>query len=386
MYRIDLEKAPRAKKLLQAQVGEKTDLSQFAVFELRANDTLPITRAGGSLANARMTSTYLTQMAEHINAGNYVPLIELHDTHSRLPIGRTLDAKVYDNEANFNEKELRVLVYLQADHPHAAKIDSGIINEVSTGTTPSSVKCSACDFDFMASADNRRKLWAGKDYTPLCDNGHQWGMNGNHLRLDGVKQWREISVVPRGAAPNVQAIKVENALLAAETNEINLSGDFSADILLSTTEGALFLDDQKPKNDSGTPKIPNTGAKMDITLSQEKYDNLVKAEAKVDLLTAQLTAETGKVTAAEQAKAQAEADKQKAEADLAAKEAELAAETTAKEKAEADLTAANAKLAIYEAGGKPEGSSEGAGGAGGEGNANFSQPVLGNEFYSAPKR
>jgi len=175
-------------------------------------------------------------------------------------------------------------------------------------------------------------------------------------------------------------------LLAVETNEINLSGDFSADILLSTTEGALFLDDQKPKNDSGTPKIPNTGAKMDITLSQEKYDNLVKAEAKVDLLTAQLTAETGKVTAAEQAKAQAEADKQKAEADLAAKEAELAAETTAKEKAEADLTAANAKLAIYEAGGKPEGSSEGAGGAGGEGNANFSQPVLGNEFYSAPKR
>ncbi|URG13856.1 hypothetical protein [Acinetobacter phage vB_AbaS_TCUP2199] len=383
MYRIDLEKSPRAKKLLQAQVGEKTDLSQFAVFELRANDTLPITRAGGALANARMTQTYLNQMAENINLGNYVPLIELHDTHSRLPIGRTLDAKVYDSEGNFNEKELRVLVYLQADHEHAAKIDSGIINEVSTGTTPSSVKCSACDFDFMASPDNRRKLYAGKDYTPLCDNGHQWGMNGNHLRLDGVKQWREISVVPRGAAPNAQVIKAENALLAAETGEINLSGDFSTDILLSTTAGAVFLADEIPKN-SGTPNIPNTGAKMDITLSQDKYDKFVKAEAKVDLLEAQLSAANESVTKAETAKQEAETAKQKAEADLAAKETELETEKTAKAEVEAKLTAAEAKLAVYEAGGNPEGSAGGA--QGGEGDdTNLSQPVLDNSFFKASK-
>ena len=68
-----------------------------------------------------------------------------------------------------------------------AKLENGSIAEISTGSTPSSLQCSACGYDFLASADNRRRLWAGKDYTPLCSEGHQWGVGGNHLKLAGLR-------------------------------------------------------------------------------------------------------------------------------------------------------------------------------------------------------
>lgn len=383
MYRINLDKAPRVKKLLQAQVGEKTDLSQFAVFELRANDTFPISRASGLLLNSRMSSTYLSQMAEHVTKGNYVPVIQLHQQNDRLPSGRILDAKVYDSPTDFNQKDLHVLIYLQASDPDAQKIDAGIINEVSTGTTPNAVKCSACDFNFYESKDTRRKLWAGKDYTPLCDNGHQWGMNGNHLKLDGMKEFREISIVTRGAAPNAQVIKAENVRLAAESDEINLSAKFNADILLSTTVDAKFLGFEKPADLVISTPNSETGANMDIQLSQEKYDQLIKNEAKIELLEANFAAEQKKAADALADKTKAEADKVAAEANLAAKETEVTNLTTERDQLQADLTAANAKLAVYANGGKPDGEGNGKGAEEGDDKANLAQSPLDNTFFKA---
>ena len=386
MYKIDVEKNPRVKKLLQLQVGAKTDLTQFAVFELMANDTLPITRAGGLLLNSRMTSTYLSQMAEKITTGNYVPVIQMHNTTGSLPVGRILDAKLYDNQTDFNQKDLHLLVYMQADNPDAVKIDAGIINEVSTGTTPSSVKCSACDFDFYASEDNRRKLWAGKDYTPLCNNGHQWGMNGNHLRLDAMKEFREISIVTRGAVQTARVIKSENFRLAAETSEINLSAHFNADILLSTTENATFAGFIKPAH-LAIPPSDNTGAIMgDINLAQEKYDQLIKDQGKVEHLTAELAAEKQKALDAITAKTQAETDKTAAETAKTTADVALADMTTERDTLQTNLTAAEAKLAVYAAGGKPdgEGTGSGAGNDGGNGgDANVQLGQLDSSFYKA---
>ncbi len=388
MYKIDLNKAPRAKALLQAQVGEKTDLSQFAVFELRANDTLPITKAGGMLLNSRMTPTYLAQMSQVINSGNYVPVIELHDQHSKLPVGRILDAKVYDNEADFNQKDLHVLIYLQADNKEVPKIDSGIVNEVSTGTSPSSVKCSACEFDFFASKENRRKLWEGKDYTPLCENGHQWGMNGNHLRLDGMKDFREISVVTRGAAGNAQVIKAENARLAAETSEINLSANFCTDILLSTVKDANFAEFEKPVGlDIQTP-IQNTGAIMgDINLAQDKYDQLIKDQGKIEQLNADLTAARTDLATAVTAKDAALADKVTAETAKTTAETNLSDMTTKHDALQVALTAAEAKIAVYAAGGKPDGDGVATPAGAPEEGANLqAQPLLDDSFYKAAKK
>ena len=167
MFRIDIEKQPKVKQKLQALLGSKVDLSKLAVFEARANDTLAISGAGGFLQNARMTESYLKAMATSVQEGQYVPIIKLHDQHGSLPEGRIFDAAVFENADNTEEKDLHILFYVDDDSEYASKIDTGIIAELSTGTTPKDLKCSSCGYDFLASAKNRRNLYSGKGYTPM---------------------------------------------------------------------------------------------------------------------------------------------------------------------------------------------------------------------------
>lgn len=385
MYKLDIEKYPRIKKRLQSVVGEKTDLAQFAVFELLANDTTAITKAGGRLKNAQMTQAYLQQMAAQIQNNLYVPLIELHDTHGKLPVGRVIDAAVYDNLTQPNEKDLHLIVYLEESHSHTNKISTGIINEVSTGTTPSAVTCSACGYNFYANDESKQRLWKGEDYTPLCPDGHQWGRSNVHLKLSEMADWREISVVTRGAAPNARVLSEAKVRLALESDQINLSVSKDSDTLqLSTVEGADLTGISPPKSVTNKPK-PNNGGNImtDITLAAEKYDELVAAKALRDQAVADLAAEKTAKTAAEAEKVKAEADLAAAKAEKDAAEADLATEKTAHEAVKADLTAANAKLAIYAAGGKPEGSAEDANSDGGDsGSANLAATnVLPESFY-----
>lgn len=388
MYKLDIEKYPRVKKRLQAVVGEKTDLSQFAVFELLANDTTPITKAGGRLKNAQMTQAYLQQMASQIQSNLYVPMIELHDTHGRLPVGRVFDAAVFDNKTQPNEKDLHLIVYLEATHEHSTKIGSGIINEVSTGTTPKAVTCSACGYNFMANEESKMRLYKGEDYTPLCPDGHQWGRNNVHLKLSEMSEWREISVVTRGAAPNARVLRDSEIRLALENDQINLSVSTDNDTLqLSTVEGADLQGFVPPENEKPTP-TPSKGQKnmTDINLTQEKYDSLVAAKALSDSIQANFAAEKA-------AKEKAEADLAKAQADLAAEqeakekaEADLAAEKTAKEKAEADLTAANARLAILENGGNQGGTGTPAGSpTDSKESTNFAASILPESYFKVEK-
>lgn len=364
MYKLDIEKYPRIKKRLQAVVGAQTDLNQFAVFELMANDTTAITKAAGRLKNARMTQGYLQQMAGQIQENLYVPLIELHQQNEKLPVGRVIDAAVFDNKTQPDEKDLHLIIYLEAEHAHTNKISTGIINEVSTGTTPRAVTCSACGYNFMANEESKERLWKGENYMPLCPDGHQWGRNGVHLKLSEMAEWREISVVTRGAAPNARVLKESEVRLALENDQINLSVPTDNDtLLLSTVEGADLKGFVPPKDQNPKP-TPDKGEKnhmTDINLTQEKYDALIAAKALSDANQANFTAEKA-------AKEKAEADLAQAQADLKAEkeakekaEADLAAEKAAKEKAEADLTAAQAQIAVLQGGSNPGGNGNPAG-------------------------
>lgn len=387
MFRLDIEKYPRVKKRLQAVVGEKTDLSQFAVFELLANDTTPITKAGGRLKNARMTQGYLQQMATQIQSNLYVPMIELHDTHGKLPVGRVIDAAVFDNLNQSNEKDLHLIVYLEAEHAHANKIATGIINEVSTGTTPKAVTCSACGYNFLANEESKQRLWKGEDYTPLCSEGHQWGRNGVHLKLSEMAEWREISIVTRGAAPNARVLDESNIRLALENDQINLSVSLDNDTLqLSTMEGADFEGKDFP-TDRKPPTIPKSSENdmPDINLTQEKYDSLVESKALLTITQTNLTAEKTAKEAAQTAATQATTDLAAEKLAKETAEAELATEKAAKAVVDAELTAANAKLAIYAAGGKPEGTADPAQNTGGDNNQAdlTAKSILPESFYKA---
>ena len=371
MFRIDIEKHPKVKQKLQALLGSKVDLSTLAVFEARANDTLGITGAGGFLKDARMTESYLQAMSARVQEGQYVPIIELHNQHDSLPVGRIFDAGVFTN--GDDEADLHALFYVDADSDYAKKIEKGIIAELSTGTTPKDLKCSACGYDFLASADNRRNLYKGKNYDPLCPEGHQWGVGGNHLKLSALGKWKEMSVVTRGAVDRAKVLGESELKLAVSDKQINLAASDNSDTLLLVTLADEAPDALKPQQN---PKSDEKNPMTDVTLKQDDYKALLLADAKKDELEI-------KLQSAETAKAEAETAKANAETAKVEAEAKLADAEKAKTEAEAKVTELETKLAAATtgAGNKGKGAEEG---GEGEPDANF-HAGLDTDYFKAPK-
>lgn len=352
MYRINVDKNPRVKQKLQAVLGSKFDLGTLAVFEARANDSLPIGGAGGFLNQSRMTKEYLAQMAERVSEGQYVPIIENHDQHGSLPIGRIFDAATFENSDTSGETDLHILFYLDGDSKLAGNIDKAIQVELSTGTTPKSAKCSACGFDFLLNEDNRRRLYAGKNYTPLCSEGHQWGVGGNHLKLADLGKWKETSVVTRGAVTRAKVLNENEVKLSAPDVQINLSHGNEDDTLTLITLDGASRTGQPPEN---TPQF-NGSNPMDVTLAEDKYQKLVIDAHKAQDLEAKLQDATAKAAQDAIDLKAAQDEKATAEANLADANTKLQAETE-------KVTQLQAQLDVALSGGGDKGK-----GAGEEGN------------------
>ena len=359
MFRIDPEKNSRVKQKLQALLGSKFDLSTLAVFEGLANDTLPIKAAGGMYNNSRMTKAYLEGMATKVQNGEFVPIIKLHNQHGSLPVGRIFDSATFTSSVSEEDHDLHILFYVdQKSEPDLVnKLENGTIAEISTGSSPSSLQCSSCGYDFLASEDNKRRLWAGKNYTPLCSEGHQWGVGGNHLKLASLASWKETSAVTRGAVTRAHILSEKELRLATQSGEINLAAHADDDKLLLVT----LQDGQKaPEFNGAVPTEQGNGNKnmTDISVPRDDYNKMVLSQGKATELEVQLTAATTAQTEAELAKKTAEDAKLAADEAKVAVDAELAAE---KEKV-VQLTAQLAAAKV-----PPGGASTPAGQEGGEG-------------------
>lgn len=372
MFRIDPEKNSRVKQKLQALLGSKFDLSTLAVFEGLANDTLPITGTGGIYKDSRMTQAYLDAMSAKVQKGEYVPIIKLHDQHGSLPVGRIFDAASFESTAGEGENDLHILFYVDAksEPDLATKLENGSVAEISTGTTPSSLQCSSCGYDFLASADNRRRLWGGKNYTPLCSEGHQWGVGGNHLKLANLSSWKETSAVTRGAVSRAHILSEKELRLAVQSNEINLAAHADDDKLLLVT---LQDGEDNPVSTGNAPSDQGNGKNnmTDISVPLEDYNKLVLSQGKVDEAEA-------KFAAAEQAKADSETAKAAAEqAKVDAETAKVDAETKL-QAAEEKVTQLTAQLAAATTGAGDKGKGVGTDGAdGGSPDANLANTASG---------
>ena len=359
MFRIDPEKNSRVKQKLQALLGSKFDLSTLAVFEGLANDTLPIKNAGGMYNNSRMTKAYLEGMATKVQNGEFVPIIKLHNQHGSLPVGRIFDSATFTSSVSEEDHDLHILFYVdQKSEPDLVnKLENGTIAEISTGSSPSSLQCSSCGYDFLASEDNKRRLWAGKNYTPLCSEGHQWGVGGNHLKLASLASWKETSAVTRGAVTRAHILSEKELRLATQSGEINLAAHADDDKLLLVT---LQDGDKAPEFNGAVPTEQGNGNKnmTDISVPRDDYNKMVLSQGKATELEVQLTAATTAQTEAELAKKTAEEAKLAADEAKAAVDTELAAE---KEKV-VQLTAQLAAAKV-----PPGGASTPAGQEGGEG-------------------
>jgi hypothetical protein len=184
---------------LRAAIDDQTfDVSKVAVFEARALSTQPIQRKSGFHKGARVSHSTLTQMAQFLNTpGKAVPLQIMHNNEV-LPVGKVFAANIM--EMSTGDTELRTLFYIPKDKTQLiSDIESSLIDEVSVGLMTDKAICSECDFDYF-----------GKDadimnfYTLTCSEGHVIGEDGTHVRLVGMKDWGELSLVGRGAAKDAK--------------------------------------------------------------------------------------------------------------------------------------------------------------------------------------
>ena len=318
-----IEVTERIKAFIKASVGDEIDYTQVAVFEATAVTSLPLNKRGTIFDKGQITADTFVEAANLINTGTFVPLHTLHEQGYEIPVGRVF----YGEHVKSNQgvDELRALFFVDATSPALiSRLDTGALEEVSVGMQFKRLLCSTCNIDLM---EDNESIWS-----QTCKNGHVMGMGSNHVKPDGVANFREMSLVSKGASNGAKVLGAQKRLLASAYYKDGSALAAS----LKDPEFMLF-------------GSPTKLAEEDPMLIAELQAKLAKAEGDLTLTATAKTEAEGKVAVLEAAKTEAEGKVAVLEAKLAA-EAEnnsgLAASITAWEAAK---TEAEGKVATLEA-------------------------------------
>lgn len=318
MKRLDL--TPELLQLIKDRVGQDVNLDGIAVFETITLNTLPLPGKKGSFwEGAVATPLTLRQIADHINDGGHVPLMQDHDM-SGSPKGRVFSAGLsYAEDGSF---EVRTLFYLDATETElASKIDAGTQDEVSITFLPTSYLCSECGYDYLGDDATMEHFWLR-----TCANGHLIGSDGVHVIMAGLASLTEVSVVARGAANKPKIVGRSASKLAPASAQRLAARGFEIDgLVVQAKLGEHQVDTSKLTAD------------------------LIDAKTQVGVLTAAATAHDAALTAANDRATGLETQLTAAQADVTRLEAELATANEASKAPEATaavtwLTASLTKL------------------------------------------
>lgn len=264
---------PQIEAAIKRSTDGSVDPATVAVFEVSSFNTLPLNKRG-LFNKARASETTLRQMADYLNAGtDYAPVQVEHNLGEALPVGRTFAGEVVKNADG--TAELRTLMYLPRNTTDGAdliaKLDAGVISEVSVGLQAQHINCSECGFDYRGPDATFMNLYDG-----ICANDHEVGKDGVHVILNGLDKFLEQSLVSRGAAQGTKIVSRTKAVLGDENyNRLAASGQQPEIITLFATP-------------TTQPKEPT----MDM---QKLVDDLTTAKASVTVTEGKLTEATAKV-------------------------------------------------------------------------------------------
>lgn len=309
-----------------ANMGSEPNWEQIAVFEMTAVTSLPLNKKWTLFDKAQITAQTFEEAATYLNSGGFVPFHTLHQQGYEIPVGRVFYGEAQKNAKGYDELRVLAFIDLTAHADLAAKIDNGIVEEVSVGMSFKQLLCSACGDDLMA---NEESLW---NYT--CANGHVIGMGDHHVKPNGLGQFRELSAVSKGASTGAKILTMQKRTLAADFGNPKLG-------LVAHLKSPEFMLFTPPAN------LDNEGE--DPVLIAELQAKVAAAEAEKVTLQGQLTATQTKVAELEIAKTAADTkvvELETAKTDLEAAKADAEAKVAELETAKAD---AEAKLVELEA-------------------------------------
>ena len=320
---IQVVKTPAIENQLRLILGQEADLSQVAVYEMVALGQKPL-KTSGLYSNAVVSEQTMYKLVS-LSEMRPVPIIELHAAYSTLPVGRVFKSGVRNGQ-------LHALAYFtkQGQTDLIAKMDTGTIRDVSVGFTPSSLTCSACNYDFLASEDGRELLFEGYfSGSTKCGNDHTMGKDNVYLQIMDVSSWSETSLVTRGASEDARMLGKEFQVLANEDfTPIPLAASTKIDTLLQCNTNPPVTIEDNP---------------MDATILRAEVELRCKAEAKADR--AEVEAQLA------QSKSELEAIKATHAAEIAAKETAIADKEAALAEAETAKVSLQTRIDVLLAGG-----------------------------------
>lgn len=288
MKRIPL--TPELEAEIRTSVGPDVDTTGFAVFEAIAINDLPLPGKRGLIfEKAVVAPLTLAQMVADITTGNHQPLLFNHNM-SGVPMGRAFRAELHPGSSG--ETELRILFYVDPTNEEiAAKIDAGSLDEVSVQFLAEKILCSDCGFDYRGpDADWMNFL------ERTCDNGHEVGLNGTHVRLVGLETFTELSLVSRGAANKPKIVGKSASKLAAPTRALAARGFEIDELVLSASLGEDQVDLTavltKLEEKTAAEAIARTALAAMTTARDEAVASLATANEQIQTLTAAAEANT----------------------------------------------------------------------------------------------
>jgi hypothetical protein len=271
--------------------------ADVVVFEAIALNTRPLRKQSVLYKGAVASRGVLLEMAASLEAET-VPLQIMHEGQA-LPIGRVFEGQVRDTGS---ESELRVLFAVHASETdHIAKIDTGVIDQVSVSILPKQILNSVSGFDYLGPDATLEQIFTGDD-----GKGNVLGENGVHAKLIGLDSWNELSLVNKGGAQNARIVARDSSIFSGQQIQRLAASGLDPNRLLLTTTATL-------ENDS-----------VDLTtlvaqLTDTKVE-LSTATTKVTALEADVAAKTTRIAELEAQVAEAG----DAAANLAAKDARIA--------------------------------------------------------------
>lgn len=245
--------------------GDNINFEDYVVFDARAISTESISKEGTIFDKAVPTVKFLNECFNFVsNPSENIGIHLMHNDYE-LNVGRVFDVKLKQESTGVTAMYVRfAMLKSDKDAEQAiAKIEGGLLDEVSIGFSASSGKCSVCGFDFFdndLSEEERYELLFSQE----CPEGHKIGKDGCHLILDGCKKFREISIVNRGAAHRA---KIQKEASLSETLENNIKS-----VKLEDIENVCL-----------TTVLENK------KMTQEEFEiALAEKQAEIDALTAKL--------------------------------------------------------------------------------------------------
>lgn len=290
-----VEITPELQAKIRNSAGDpELDTSNFVVFEARMLTSEPL-KKGGFWHKARVSASTIKEMEAKMNmAGAAIPLHIMHNDEV-LPVGKVFSARAMTLENG--ETELRGQFYIPKDKTDLIKdIEASVVDEVSVSILTKHAFCSECEFDYLGEdADFSHFL------SLTCENGHEIGVDGTHVRLVGLDDWAELSLVGEGASQNAKILPRAKQSMGKEmVDRLAASSKAPLSARVLTASGKIEDSSETVTTKKGDTQMSDA---YDTLLSKFESQSEVLATTKVELSQANETIEglNGKITELETA-------------------------------------------------------------------------------------